>query len=497
MNPMPRRRPLALAALLLSACSSAPAPSAAPAGEPATLALVGVHVLPMTPGVGVLPNHTVLVRGGRIAMIGPAGDVQVPPGALRIEGEGRYLMPGLADMHVHLEYSRDPELLKLFLANGVTTVRSMDGRPYILGWKRAVAAGELLAPTIYTAGPLLDGDPPLRDDNTVVRTAEEARAEVLAQADAGYDFVKVYGNLSEEAYRAVLAAAAERGLPVAGHLPRGVTVEEALRSGQRSIEHAATFGEAVEADDSPFRDRFHWSKLFLAMPVDSARMEAVAREAARSGAWITPTLIQAERGLAPPDSVAAWIAAPETALLPRDAVEFWKAEAERNASRMDAADWERVRRGRENRERLVRTLYRAGARLLVGTDTPNPFVVPGFSVLGELRSFVDAGLPRSAVLAAATRGAAEALGEIEEFGTVEAGKRADLLLLSGNPLEDLDALRNPEGVMVRGRFCSIGVGSGPGGGGAGLPCGLAPHEPAGAPGDLPTPGAPAGARTGG
>ena len=441
-----------LAALLTAACASAARPST----EPATVAFVGVQLLPMTSGEPVLRDRTVLVRGGRIAAIGPAGEVAVPPGALRVEGRGRTLMPGLTDMHVHLEYSDDPELLELYPAAGVTTVRSMDGRPNILEWKRAAEAGELLAPSIYTAGPLLDGDPPLRDDNTVVRNAAEARAEVLAQADAGYDFIKVYGNLSEEAYRAVLQAASERGLPVAGHLARGVSVGEALRAGQRTVEHAATFGEEIETADSPFRDAFHWTKLFLAMPIDSARTEAVAREVARAGGWIVPTLVQAERGLAPADSVAAWLAAPEMELLPGDAVDFWTQAMERSVRRMDAADWELVERGRENRALLLRALHRAGVKLLVGTDTPNPFVVPGFSVHEELRSFVDAGLPPAYALAAATRIAAEALGQADEIGTVEVGKRADLLLLPGNPLEDLAALRRPVGVMLRGRWLPAG-----------------------------------------
>ncbi len=437
---------------MLSACTGVRAPAGADLSGAGTVAFVGVHLLPMTPGSGVVPDQTVLVRDGRIAAIGPVAEVRVPRDAVRIEAAGQYLMPGLVDMHVHLEHFQDPDLLKLFLANGVTTVRNMDGRPYILQWREAITRGDLPGPTIYTAGPLLDGDPPILDDNTVVRSPAEARVAVLEQAAAGYDFIKVYTNLSEEAYRAILETAREAGLPVAGHVPRRVGVLQVLEAGQRTIEHLADYGALVEAGDSPFRNRFHWSKLYLAMPADSARMEAAAGRIAGSGVWAVPTLIQAERAIAPPESVRAWLATPEMAYIPADGRAFWEEQAQQLTRRMDAEDWELVRRGRENRQLMVRSLHRAGAHLLVGTDTPNPFVLPGYSVAEELASVVDAGIPPAEALAAATREAARFSGELEEWGTIEVGKRADLLLLQGNPLSDVRNVRRPAGVMVRGQW---------------------------------------------
>jgi hypothetical protein len=384
----------ALAGLVVvSACASLrPSPGAEPAGSTA-VAFVGVNVVSMTPGAGVIPDQTVLVREGRIVEIGPAAGVRVPAGALRIDGAGRYLMPGLADMHVHLEHFRDSGLLALFLANGVTTVRNMDGRPYILAWRDSVARGDLPGPAIHTAGPILDGDPPVRDDNTVVRSAEEARAVVRAQVEAGYDFVKVYTGLSPEAYRGVLEAAAEAGVPVAGHVPRRVSIQEALAGGQRAIEHLFEYGDLVEAEDSPVRDRWHWSKLYLAMPVDAAKLEPAARQVAGSGVWTVPTVVQADRALVPPDSLRSWLAHPAMAYLPPEAPGFWEERARETAGRMDAEDWAAAARGRENRLRLLGALHRAGAKLLVGTDTPNPFVIPGWSLHEELDNFVAAGLP--------------------------------------------------------------------------------------------------------
>ena len=441
---------LALGATL-AACGPPPGPHAAPAVIE-DVAFVSVTVLPMAGEVTAVPDQTVLVSGGSIVAVGGRDNIHVPDTTMVVNGAGQYLMPGLADMHVHLEYADDSQVLDLALANGITTVRNMDGRPYILAWRDAVARGELRGPTIHTAGPILDGDPPLRDDNLAVASVAEATAAVQAQAAAGYDFVKVYTNLSDETYEAVLEAAAANGLSVSGHVPRGMRVEEVLDSGIRSIEHVTELGDLVEADDSPFRDGWHWSKLYLGMPVDPAKIAGAAARVADAGVWIVPTMVQADRGLAPSALIDSWLQAPEMAFVSPDGRDFWESLATRPLDRMDQTDWARIDAGRTNRLRLVRALDEAGAGLLVGTDTPNPFVVPGFSFHEELANFEAAGIERARILAMATRGAAQFLGAEEDVGTVEVGKRADLLLLDTNPLDSLDALRRPAGVMARGAW---------------------------------------------
>ena len=283
-----------------------------------------------------------------------------------------------------------------------------------------------------------------------VQSAEDARQAVRDQATAGYDFVKVYTNLSGEAYEAIIETAADNRLPVAGHVPRGLTIEDMLVSGIRSIEHVTELGDLVEAEDSPFRDGWHWSKLYLGMPVDPGKFTDAAAQLADSDVWVVPTMVQADRAIAPRATVDAWLAAPEMAYVDADGRYFWESLATRQIDRMDAGDWALVEAGRSNRLRLVGALHDAGARLLVGTDTPNPFVVPGFSLHDELANFEAAGLDRGRVLVLATRDAARFLETDSEVGTVEVGKRADLILLDANPLESLDALRNPAGVMVRG-----------------------------------------------
>lgn len=149
-----------------------------------------------------------LVAGDRISLVAPASGTVIPAGAQRIDGRGKFLTPGFADMHVHLEYFENPEILGLFIVNGVTTVRNMDGRPQILAWKKQAAT--ITAPRVYTAGPLLDGNPPVIPDNAVVVSAAEARSAVEAQAAAGYDFVKVYSALSLDAFRSIVTTARER-----------------------------------------------------------------------------------------------------------------------------------------------------------------------------------------------------------------------------------------------------------------------------------------------
>lgn len=316
---------LPCALLIVAACASAPpAGSAGAASEDASVvAFTGVNVIAMTPDGGIVPGRTVVVRDGWIAGIGAVDSVRVPDDALLIDGRGRYLMPGLADMHVHLEHSEDPALLGLFVANGVTTVRNMDGRPYILSWRDDVARGALSGPTIHTAGPILDGDPPFFEDNVRIGTPEAARVEVLRQARAGYDFIKLYVNLDGESSTAIRQAAADAGLPVAGHTPRAVGLAGLIDEPIASLEHLADFAGLIEAEDSPFRGRFHWSKLHLGMPVDSVRMGATAGRVAGTAMWVVPTLVERERSVANEATLERWLEEPDIAPMPHDVLRFW------------------------------------------------------------------------------------------------------------------------------------------------------------------------------
>lgn len=441
------------------ACTGPAVPAGSHDPDPgASYAFVGVDVVMLAGGARLVEDQTVVVGNGRIEAVGPRSDVVVSTGTERIDGAGRYLIPGLADMHVHLERFDDPAVLDVFVANGVTTVRNMDGRPYILDWRERVAAGALAGPRIYTAGPILEGDRPVWDDTRIVGSAGEARDAVVEQARAGYDFIKVYHTLSAAAYRATIGAAHERGLPVAGHVPIPVGLDGVLDAGQASIEHLEGYDDAVEADDSPFRGRWHWSKLYMAMPVDSTKARRAAERTASVGVWNVPTLLVKDR-FGSLDAMDAWLDAPETAYVPARIRERWDP---RNG---DEDYYERLRSfgeeearileaGTRHRALLVRALHGSGAPLLVGTDTPNPFVVPGFSVHQELAAFVRAGMTPGAALAAATREAARFVGALGEWGTIQPGRWADLVLLDANPLESIRNTTAIAGVMVRGVWIS-------------------------------------------
>lgn len=445
---------LSIATLALAVPGSSVAGAAS--GSRQAHAFMSVTVVPMTAGDPILRNQTVLVEAGRIAAIGPSASVRIPRHAIRINGRGKFLMPGLADMHVHLEHFDNPAYLTLFLVNGVTFVRSMDGRPYILEWKRQAAAGSLDSPEIHTAGPVLDGSPPVRDDNVALATPEAARSAVEVQAATGYDFVKVYTNLAPEVFRAIIETARAKRLPVVGHVPRSVGLDGFLSSGARSIEHLGDFGDGIAVSTGSGSAPPQVTKRRLGFALDPARMEALAARVAASGIWVVPTMITDERTLASPAEVERWSKGPETAAIDRGIIEYWRGTVARAAGRVGEGNWRWVEQGRRNQRALVRVFHRARVPLLLGTDTPQPFVFPGASVHDELANYVSAGLTPAEALALATREPARFLGQERAWGTVERGKRANLLLLEANPLDDVSATRRITGVLVGGRWLPAG-----------------------------------------
>ena len=409
-------------------------PSAATEG---VVAFENVTVVPMD-AERVLPGHTVVVRGDRIAAVGPS--VDVPPGATRIDGRGRWLVPGLADMHVHLI---EESVLPLFLAAGVTTVRNLAGDEHHLDLRARLQSGEALGPTLYTAGPMLDGDPPAVSPGPtpfeIVRTAAEARQAVEAQHAAGYDFVKPYSALSPEAYAAIVETAGRLGMPYAGHIPRAVGLDAVLAGDPSSIEHAEEFIYTA-----------------FGFKLDEAQIDSVARAVAAADVWVTPTLSTYANFLpqiGKPAGLAVLLARPEVGYVAEGYVSFWR-DQNRFVTRSDSVN---QRNRYAFQLTLVRALHDAGVPMLTGTDTPTPVMVPGFSLWDDLDRLVEAGLSRYEALEAATAEPGRFVAATMErpgdpFGTITEGARADLVLLDGNPLDGFGALRDPVGVMVRGRW---------------------------------------------
>lgn len=417
--------------------------------SPDVLAFVGATVLPMdgadarTPRV--LADHTVLVRGDRIVAVGPRAEIDVPADATVIDAEGAWLMPGLADMHVH---AWNPTDLTLFVAKGVTTVRNMFGAPLHLEWREEIRAGERLGPTIFTAGAIVDGRPPIWPGSRVAMTADEARAAVREQVAAGYDFVKVYNRLPKKAYTALVEAAREAGIPVDGHVPDEVGLEAVLASGQRTVEHLWGYGEHVCAHGVRDAKASHWLAALRAWDdLDEKKLVEMARRSKEAGVWNCVTLVVMKKWL-DPEGVKRELGRPYIRYVTPFTLGMWKQMNEG----MDPAMRDAGRGGSKGRMRFVRALRDAGARILLGTDTGNPYVAPGFALHEELGLLVRAGLTPYEALRAGTHDAAECLGELDEFGTIAPGLRADLLLLDSDPLEDVRAAADIVGVVVRGRW---------------------------------------------
>jgi hypothetical protein len=402
-----------------------------PAQEhPETVAFVDVNVIPMD-RERVLKAQTVVVKGGRIAEIGPAARVRVPKDALRVDGRGKFLMPGLIDMHVHV--FSDFREMRLFVANGITTVRNMAGQPKHLKLREQIASGQVFGPTLYTCGPLLLG---YKDPEVVKRQVNE-------QCAAGYDCIKIYNIMdwSDEAYNAAIDAAKNKGVPAVGHLPHNLPIETTLEPGRQTVEHVE---ELLYPYFFKLESRF-----------DESKIPYVAKLMTDRGIAIDPTLTVYHyiRLIVSDGSFQQLVNRPELKYIPPQVRAQWVSNNSYR-KRFTEKDLAFLDKSMAFLRKLARGLHDSGVVTLLGTDTSEdqPFVLPGFSLHEELRELVDAGLTPYEALRAGTINAAEILNASREIGTVATGKRADLLLLNGNPLEDIGAANHRAGVMLRGRW---------------------------------------------
>jgi imidazolonepropionase-like amidohydrolase len=455
-----------LPALILAMLSCLLLAAPSDAGD---FAFIHVNVVPMDRET-VLRDYTVLVSNGVVIKLGPAGKVPIPNSSRRIEGHGKYLIPGLADMHVHLGAEVpgmgftapnaldasiappewDPEVeaeFWLYLVNGVTTVRNMSGSPTTLHWRRRIESGEIAGPRIHTASPIIDGDPPSYPSSTAIRLSQVDRVHGLVdrlQRD-GYEFVKVYNTLTPEVYFALADATHAAGLLLVGHVPYQVGIEGALKARQDSIEHLRgyDFGPNEHYTTSVSVTRFTgWLR------VPDEKIALYARETAATGTWNCPTLVISQDGTLSGDEQLARRNRKEMQLLPRRLREV----STRNVASDEilAAIHSTVSKQRS----MVKALQNAGARLLAGTDSPLQMVVPGFDLHRELELLVEAGLTPFQALLTATKNAQEFLRCGEHRGTIAIGQDADLVMIEGNPLLDAQSSRHVAGVLLRDNWYS-------------------------------------------
>lgn len=440
---MKRRWPAGWLLLVFLGCGEVQAPS--PAGESAVAAFVDVYVVSMD-RERVMERQTVLVEGGRIADIGPMDAVELPEGALRIEGAGKYLMPGLAEMHGHLPSPDMPEeltenVLFLYLANGVTTVRGMQGNPSQIVLRDRIESGEVAGPRLVLGSPSLTG--------SRVSTVEDAVRLVREYKAEGFDLLKVHEDLSPEVYDAIARTAEEVGIPFAGHVTDHVGLFHALASGQTTIDHLDNYVEAlVPESDTPGSAPGLRGAHELLDRVDESRMIDVVRATLEADASVVPTMVLWESGIYATRSSSHLLEErTEVRYMPKDMVARW---IEAVDERVSSSDVEKLRRLAELRRRILAALHRGGVRILLGTDSPQIFSVPGFSIHREMALYVEVGMTPYEVIAAGTSVVGQYLGVPR--GTIEVGRDADLILVEGNPLEDVKDVSRPVAVMIRGKL---------------------------------------------
>ena len=408
-------------------------------------AFINVNVIPMTED-RVDPGQTVIVENGVITLIGPVDSTPVPEDVEIVDGTNRYLLPGLAEMHAHIPNAASPELgrvLTLFAANGVTTVRGMLGDPSHLQLRTALLSGEVFGPRLITSGPSLNGNS--------VRGAADGARQVRSQHEAGYDFLKIHPGLDASEYSAIADAANELGMPFSGHVPVAVGVDNALAAGMATIDHLDGYLAALMPVDSDASGGYGgFFDVLLADQIAEERIADIAARTAAAGTWNVPTESLFEHRVSEV-TVAELSNRPEMRYMPRATVQQWVRSKERQESERDFNPAV-ASRAIELRRKLILALHVAGAGLLLGSDAPQVFNVPGFSLHHELHFLVESGLTPYEALATGTTASALFLGT--NTGSVEVGREADLLLLDSNPFEDISNTRRVHGVMLRGSWYS-------------------------------------------
>lgn len=400
-----------------------------PTSNASRIAFTGASVVTLGPA-GVLESTTVVVEDGRIAAILPDAQFSAAPGTELLDASGRWLLPGLVDSHVHMVTNGADDLM-LYLAAGVTAVRVMWGNDVYLDWRDEIAAGTREGPHLYVASPGVDGANAFWPGSIAVTGEVEARMAVDELAARGFDAIKVYNNLGSSAYFALANEAESIGIPFVGHVPFAVGAAAAIADGRiRSIEHFTRFVSEVTTGNS-------WGS-----PLDDAAANALAEGLFLGGTWNVPTLVVQLRTA---DQVPALEAHPVMDWVSPGMRAFLRDPSTQPPAAGSAAD-------PASRLALVKLFHDRGVRLAVGTDVGLRYVFPGFSIHEELQNFVAAGLSPEEALRAATVSAWALLGGPDEGGTIEVGKRADLLLLAADPLADVDNLLQRVGVMAHGRW---------------------------------------------
>jgi imidazolonepropionase-like amidohydrolase len=393
------------------------------------VAIVHVSVIPMDRET-VLRDQTVIVADGKIQSLGPEESITIPSDAQKIDGRGKYLIPGLTDSHVHLQ---TPIEFAVFLASGVTTVYNLDGRPAHLAWRREIADGEMIGPRIFTTGPIF----------FQAATAEEAVRKVDEQAALGYDGVKVYNGVSKEAYGPLIAEAKAKNMLLMGHVARKPDFEATLDAGQSIAhleEYTYTFFNPKRDDDDTH------------IVYDENKIPEAVSLTVKAGICVTPTLANYATIVQQATDLAKFLKTPELRYDSPWIRASFQPDVDRYKNGFKPDAYPRLRASLALQRKLVKALEDAGVPILSGTDASDVGPVAGFGLHQELQEFVNDGFTPYQALRTATVNPALYFRQSNQWGTIETGKRADLVLLDANPLENIRNTTKIAGVVLQGKW---------------------------------------------
>ena len=439
------RRFTLLAAIVFMGCEDAAQ------AAPGTIAFTHVNVLPMTSET-VLADQTVVVVDGRITEVGAAGDVTLGRGATVIDGTDQYLMPGLAEMHAHVPPGDNPprdaveDLLFLYVANGITTIRGMLGSDYQIPLADELERSEVLGPNFYVAAPSLNG--------TTAPTAEAAEGLIRAAKESGYDLMKIHPGIPLDAWDRMAEVAEEVNLTFGGHVPADVGLVHAIETGMSTVDHLDGYVQAIASDNVQAQVNARTISLGgLVEGVDEGKLAEIVQLTIDNDVYVVPTMYLWENLYGFPDADAI-LSQPEMKYVSQSQRDAWRRQSEGNARGGE----EEVAAYLALRKQVLKELSDAGAGILMGTDSPQMFNVPGYALHRELQVVAEAGISNYEILKSGTAWVGKYVADHLEldgsFVTVAAGQRADLVLLGSNPMDDLENLTDRVGVMVRGRWVS-------------------------------------------
>lgn len=429
---------------------------------PRATAIVNVAII--EPGQSQVRNHcTVVIDHGIFTQVGDSNRIRIPVGAQQIDGTGKFLIPGLWDMHVHPADETD---LGLFTANGVTGIRIMAGLPMYFDWREKIAKGELLGPTMFIASRLVDGKNPIWKNSLTLPLGGDAKALVSKIKGEGWDFIKTYDVLTRESYLALAREAKAQGIPIAGHVPFAVNPVEAAKNGQKSMEHLSNILESCFKGEPEFRaklqiamrseepygptvDRVATELGLEKLSYDPERAQKLCKDLGKTKMWQCPTLI-GTRALAHADELTN---TPDERMkyVTMKTRERWKKTNEKDIKEASKEAWDDWKAQCQKKFDLVLPLKKAGSRFLAGTDSQVPFCYFGSSLHDELALLVEAGFTPTEALETATLNPARFFGQERKWGTIGKGKRADAVLLDRNPLLDIHNTTSIRAVVQNGK----------------------------------------------